>query len=179
MMGLVLEDHPRTCQWIISMGSKSPKDRVVGPLLNGLNGLYMGATNYCIYLLSGMILQVRESSPKTIQVYKPERRLFTWWFSFWSPPIFPLTQAYRKYCNLQKKLVFQSYCPLKIGGSPFNFMHNFHVWEAKTEAKAIYSMVPKHWCAGLVPKARTNGIFTYMGRLQIDGINVSPTCSGT
>ena len=30
-----LEDHPRTCKWLITMVSKSPKDRVV-PLINGL-----------------------------------------------------------------------------------------------------------------------------------------------
>ena len=38
--------------------SKSPKDRVVGPLPNGRNSLYVGVTNY---LLSGMILQVVNS----------------------------------------------------------------------------------------------------------------------
>ena len=31
-----LEDHPRTCKWLISMVCKSPKDRVLGPLANGL-----------------------------------------------------------------------------------------------------------------------------------------------
>ena len=35
--------------------SKSPKDRVVGPLPNGLKDLEMGVTNH---LLTGMILQV-------------------------------------------------------------------------------------------------------------------------
>ena len=30
-----LEDHPRTCKWLITMVDKSPKDRVVGPLANG------------------------------------------------------------------------------------------------------------------------------------------------
>ena len=31
-----LEDHPRTCKWLITMvSSKSPKDGVVGPLTNG------------------------------------------------------------------------------------------------------------------------------------------------
>ena len=30
-----LEDHPRTCKWLITMVNKSPKDRVVGPLPNG------------------------------------------------------------------------------------------------------------------------------------------------
>ena len=57
--GYELEDHPRTCKWFmwfITRVSKSPKDRVVGPLPNGLNGLQMGITNH---LLSGMILQVR------------------------------------------------------------------------------------------------------------------------
>ena len=29
-----LEHHPRTCELVISMVSKSPKDRVVGPLPN-------------------------------------------------------------------------------------------------------------------------------------------------
>ena len=42
-------------KWLITMVSKSPKDRVVGPLPNSLNGLYMGVTNH---LLTGMILQV-------------------------------------------------------------------------------------------------------------------------
>ena len=37
-----LEDHPRTCKWLITMVNKSPKDRVVGPLPNGLKGLEMG-----------------------------------------------------------------------------------------------------------------------------------------
>ena len=30
-----LEDHPRTCKWLITLVSKPPKDRVV-PLTNGL-----------------------------------------------------------------------------------------------------------------------------------------------
>ena len=30
-----LEDHPRTCKWLTTMVSKSPKDRVI-PLINGL-----------------------------------------------------------------------------------------------------------------------------------------------
>ena len=34
----------------------SPLTGVVGPLPNGLNGLYIGVTNY---LLTGMILQVK------------------------------------------------------------------------------------------------------------------------
>ena len=51
-----LEDHPRTCKWLINHADrKSHKDRVVGPLPNFLNGLYMGVTNY---LLNGMFLQV-------------------------------------------------------------------------------------------------------------------------
>ena len=37
-----LQDHPRTRKWLIPMvckSPKSPKDRVVGPLPNGRNGL--------------------------------------------------------------------------------------------------------------------------------------------
>ena len=34
-----LEDHPRTCKWLITMVSFCPLSRVVGPLPNGLNGL--------------------------------------------------------------------------------------------------------------------------------------------
>jgi len=35
-----LEDHPRTCKWLITHGDrKSPKDRVVEPLPNGLKVL--------------------------------------------------------------------------------------------------------------------------------------------
>ena len=30
-----LEDHPRTCKWLITIVYKSPKDQVVGPLPNG------------------------------------------------------------------------------------------------------------------------------------------------
>ncbi len=41
--------------WPMVIVSKSPKDGVVGPLPNGLNGLYMGITNY---VLTGMILQL-------------------------------------------------------------------------------------------------------------------------
>ncbi len=42
-----------TCKWLILiMVNKSPKDRVVGPLPNGLN---RGDPNH---LLTGMILQV-------------------------------------------------------------------------------------------------------------------------
>ena len=40
-------------KWLIAMVIVSPVSRVV-PLLNGLNGLYIGVTNY---LLTGMILQ--------------------------------------------------------------------------------------------------------------------------
>ena len=41
-------------KWLVTMVSFRPLNGVV-PLINGLNGLYMGVTNY---LLSGMILQV-------------------------------------------------------------------------------------------------------------------------
>ena len=34
--GPCLEDHPRTRKWLITTVNKSPKDRVVGPLPNGL-----------------------------------------------------------------------------------------------------------------------------------------------
>ena len=51
-----LEDHPMTCKWLITMVIVSPLSRVVIPLPNELNGLYMGVTNH---LLTGMILQVR------------------------------------------------------------------------------------------------------------------------
>ena len=45
-----------TDTWLIKHGDrKSHKDRVVGALPNGLNGLYMGVINY---LLNGMFLQV-------------------------------------------------------------------------------------------------------------------------
>ena len=37
-IGKNLEDHPGTGKWLIIMDNKSPKDRVVGPLPNGLNG---------------------------------------------------------------------------------------------------------------------------------------------
>ncbi len=43
-----LEDHPRTCKWLITMVSKSPKQGKV-PLPNGLNGLSMGVTNHYIH----------------------------------------------------------------------------------------------------------------------------------
>ena len=59
---------------------KSPK-WVVGPLPNGLNGLYMGVTNY---LLTGMILQVlfedkthpKFTLPETSSKFAPETRPF-------------------------------------------------------------------------------------------------------
>ena len=35
-----LEDHPRICKWLITMVSKAPKDRVVGPIPNGLSVAY-------------------------------------------------------------------------------------------------------------------------------------------
>ena len=34
--GHFLEDHPRTCKWLITMVSFRPLSRVVGPLPNGL-----------------------------------------------------------------------------------------------------------------------------------------------
>ena len=65
-----LEDHPSGCKWLVTMVSCCPLSRVVGPLPNGLNGVYMGVTNH---FRTGMILQV--SSPKTncspLKVYKP------------------------------------------------------------------------------------------------------------
>ena len=36
-----LEDHPRTCKWLITMVKKSPKDRVV-PLVSGLTCFFKG-----------------------------------------------------------------------------------------------------------------------------------------
>ena len=52
-----LEDHPRTCKWLITMVIVSSLSRDI-PLPNGLNGLLMGVTNQ---LLSGMILQVGDN----------------------------------------------------------------------------------------------------------------------
>ena len=49
-----LEDHPRTCKWLITMGMFRPLTGVI-PLPNGLNGLNMGVTKY---LLTGTILQI-------------------------------------------------------------------------------------------------------------------------
>ena len=35
-----LEDHPRTCKWLITMVIVSPLNGVVGPLPNGLSLAY-------------------------------------------------------------------------------------------------------------------------------------------
>ena len=39
LQALDLEGHPRYRKWLITMVTESPKDRVVGPLPNGLNDL--------------------------------------------------------------------------------------------------------------------------------------------
>ena len=59
-----LEDHPRTDGYVVNNHGDRfrPLSRVVGPLPNGLNGLYMGVTNH---LLSGTILQVGVCFPPT------------------------------------------------------------------------------------------------------------------
>ena len=62
-MNYKLEDHPRTCKWLIAMVGKSPIPGVVGPLPNGLNGskwpIIWGDPNH---LLTGMIRQVATGS---------------------------------------------------------------------------------------------------------------------
>ena len=52
---MYLEDHPRTCKWLITMVIVSPLNRVI-PLINGLIGLEIGGDPN--HLLTGMILQV-------------------------------------------------------------------------------------------------------------------------
>ena len=62
--GSYLEDHPRTCKWLITMVVVSPPRRVVGPLPNGLNGFVNRGDPMVIrtYLLSVMILQAETPS---------------------------------------------------------------------------------------------------------------------
>ena len=65
-------------KWLITMVIVSPLNSVV-PLpngLNGLNGLYMGVTNY---LLTGMILQVQRPNMEA------ENDGFQDWFIFFFP----------------------------------------------------------------------------------------------
>ena len=72
---------------------KSPKDRVVGPLPNGLNGLYMGVTN----CLLGMILQVLVANG-VISCYIP----FTWPYKWETRVITLLTGSFKHYlCSRQ------------------------------------------------------------------------------
>ena len=56
-LGNYLEDHPRTCKWLITMVNKSPKDRVV-PLPNGLFMAYIWGVILTTETSPGMILQV-------------------------------------------------------------------------------------------------------------------------
>ena len=46
-----LQDHPRTCKWLITMVSKSPKDRVVGPNLQvAVSWLINGGDPFTTYI---------------------------------------------------------------------------------------------------------------------------------
>ena len=76
-----LEDPPRTCKWLMTLVCQSPKDRVVGPLPNGPNGLYMGLTTY---LLSGVILQVQP--PELQSCRPPTYTKHTWNWTAWTGP---------------------------------------------------------------------------------------------
>ena len=52
-----LEDHPRTCKWLITMVSFRPLNRVI-PLINGLSWLVNRGDPNHLLTIPGMILQV-------------------------------------------------------------------------------------------------------------------------
>ena len=60
-----LQDHPRTCKWLITMVIINPLNRIVGPLINGRNWWLIneGDPNYLLVLgwSSKQSLQTRET----------------------------------------------------------------------------------------------------------------------
>ena len=67
-----LEDHPRTCKWLVSPIYKQPIWKGNNPILRGLT-----KTMVINHLLNGMILQVVETNSTRIR-----NAFLVWWLSF-------------------------------------------------------------------------------------------------